>query len=146
VLKWIGGILAAVIGGSLLWMLTNKVFPDWFPAPPPPPQPNILGVECAANPWNVSPGGTSEITVKVLRNGEPLERAPVQISSGGGTFATGNPNIQGETYSGGVYHATWTAPDGSMTYRMSVTASSSRHSKEHRSARTTCQVTVGPER
>jgi hypothetical protein len=104
--KWIAGIAGAVITGTLLWVLTNVFFPQWFSHRTPPPEDKIR-VECSTNPATVSPGGVTEISVKVMLNDEPVEGAAVKLHIDGGRT--------GRTYSGGVYRTTWTAPSPSSS-------------------------------
>jgi hypothetical protein len=42
-----------------------------------------------------------------------LEGASVALSVGGGAFAGGGPSATGDTYSGGIFRATWIAPSPS---------------------------------
>jgi len=104
--KWIAGIVGAVITGAILWVLTDRYLPILFPdrSHPPPPPGDAIRVECTANPATVAPGGTTEISIKVTNGGEPVEGATVELPGGGGA---------GETYSGGIFRTTWTAPSPS---------------------------------
>ena len=110
--KWIAGIVGAIITGAVLWLLTNALFPRWLGHPPPPP-PEDIRVECSANPATVSPGGVTEIAVKITRGSEPLEGAAVELRAGGGSFSSGTTTTSGHTYSGGVFRAIWRAPSPS---------------------------------
>ena len=144
--KWIAGIIGAVITGTLLWVLTNVYFPQWFSHRPPPPEDKV-GVECSANPSTVSPGGVAEISVKVMRNGEPVEGAVVKMNVGGGSFGSGATSTSGRTYSGGVFRTTWTAPSpsaGGYVFPAEVDLEGIRTAKGelHGHYRTDCEILV----
>ena len=102
--KWFAGIAAAIVGGSALWFLTNALFPRLLQKKPAPPLPPDVRVECSPSPATVAPGGTSELTIKVTRNGIPVEGAAVFIDweSWG--------ESPGHTASGGIFRTLWTAP------------------------------------
>ena len=112
--KWLAGIFGTILAGGLLWVLTNTVFPRWFAKSPPLPG-NDVRVECTANPSTVAPGASTEVTVKVIRNGTPLEGAAVSLSVGGGLFTSNTTTATGTTYSGGVFRITWRAPSPSAS-------------------------------
>ena len=144
--KWIAGIVAAVIGGVVIWLITNAVFPRWFSPPPPPPEDNTY-VECTAHPATVSPGGLAEITVKVMRDNEPVEGAAVKLSLESGSFTSGTTTASGNTYSGGVFRTTWRAPSPSAAgyvFPAEVDLDGVRTAKGemHGHYRTNCQVLV----
>lgn len=107
--KWIAGIVGSVLVGALLWILTNRYLPHWFEEPPAVAD-SKLRVECSANPATVSPGQSTEITIKVMLNGEPLEGVEVKVAAGGGRFGSAGTETSGNTYSGGVFRTIWTAP------------------------------------
>jgi len=137
--KWLGGILATLIGGSLLWFLTNAVFPGLLQRNSPPTPPDIR-VECIPTPPTVAPGGTTELVIKVTRNGVPVEGAAV-------TFKQEKAASPLRTVSGGVLRSFWTAPNpASSGYVFPVYAdlsgvrTASGELEGH--ARTDCEVLV----
>jgi hypothetical protein len=103
--KWFAGILAALIGGTVLWFLTNAVFPRLLQKDPAP-VPAEIRVECIPSPPTVSPGGTTELTIKVTRNGVPVEGAAV-------IFKPEDAASPARTVSGGILRTIWTAPNPS---------------------------------
>lgn len=116
--KWLVGALGTIVIGSIMWLLTQLLFPNLFRSlipkqPVAPPQPKVVRVDCSANPATVRPGGSTEVEVTVTRGGEPLEGASVALTVGGGAFAGGGLSAGGDTYSGGIFRTTWTAPSPS---------------------------------
>ncbi len=115
---WVLGSLGTIAVGTVMWLLTELLFPNLFgslrPKPPiTPPAPKVVRVDCSANPPTVRPGGSTEVLVRVTRAGEPVEGASVALSVGGGRFGDGGREVTGSTYSGGVSRAIWTAPSPS---------------------------------
>lgn len=102
--KWFAGILAAIIGGSLLWFLTNRLCPSLFSDDPAPPAPPEIVVECTPSPSTIAPGASTELTIKVTRGGIPIQGAAVYFDAAQTTNAA-------TTGSGGTWRTTWTAPN-----------------------------------
>jgi hypothetical protein len=144
--KFIAGIAGAVIAGALLWLITNALFPQWFSTPTPLPVEKVR-VECSANPTKVSPGGVTEVTVKVMLGDEPVEGATVKLKAGGGMFNSGTTTTSGYTYSGGIFRTTWTAPlpsAGSYVFPADVDLKGVRTQKAELEGqfRTNCEILV----
>ncbi len=102
--KWLAGILAAVLGGSILWFLTNRLYPNLFRNDPPPAAPPACPVECTPSPATIAPGATTGLVIKVTRGGVPVEGAAVY-------FDAAKPEESARTGSGGIWRQTWTAPN-----------------------------------
>lgn len=125
---WIAGVLAAILSGVIIWALTTYG-PKYFERPPtPPPVDNSLHVKCSGIPTTVPPGGSSEITVSVLRQGLPVENATVKIEVGGGAFPASSlvTTAGGSTFSDGIVRTVWKAPmPAAATYEFRATADTS---------------------
>ena len=102
--KWFAGILATIVGGSLLWFLTNRLYPDHFRHDPPPAAPPEITVECVPSPSTIAPGASTELGIKVTRGGVPVQGAAVY-------FDAANPAESARTGSGGIWRQIWTAPN-----------------------------------
>jgi hypothetical protein len=114
--RWLAGIVATLLGGSVLWFLTNGVFPNVL-HDPPRPQPPSVGVECTPSPSTIHAGGSTELTIRVTYNDRPVEGAALRIS-------WESPPVEAYTLSDGIYRLTWTAPNPSAAgYVFPVTAS-----------------------
>jgi hypothetical protein len=116
--KWIAGIIAAIIGGVAIWALTT-LLPKHFETPPaPPPVDDRVVVSCTPNPSTVAPGGTSELTLKVTKGGQPVENAQLKMGQ----------EDWGATLSDGTERVPWKAPvNAAAAYVFRVTASLSEH-------------------
>ena len=144
--KWIAGILATILGGSLMWFLTNGVFPHWL-RKDQTPAPKAVTVACTPTPPSIQPGGTSEVLVTVTRGGQPLEGATVSLDIGGGHFSGGTTTATGTTYSGGMFRVAWTAPNpsaASYVFPADVSLDGLRTAEGELSGhyRTTCEILV----
>lgn len=137
--KWIAGVLGAVVTGAVVWLLTNAVFPRFLREESPPP-PDRIAVECSPEPHTVPPGGTTELTVKVTRNGAPVEGAAV-------IFRPEEATVPARTASGGILRVPWTAPNpaaSSYVFPVNVDLAGIRTSEGELqgTATTNCQVMV----
>lgn len=146
--KWIAGLIGTLMVGVLMWFLTERFFPEWFPARAPPAADKRVAVLCSAVPERVQPGGTTEVVLKVTRGGEPVEGASVSMKIGGGHFGSGKTSIFGNTYSGGVFRTLWTAPSpsaGGYVFNADVNLDGLRTDDGELSGqyRTTCHIVVG---
>jgi hypothetical protein len=103
--KWLAGVLATLVAGSVLWFLTDEVLPRAMRDAPVPTPPEVR-VECTPDPGTVPPGGTTELTVRVTLNGSPVEGAVVRLDR----EEAGLPTV-----SGGILRRTWTAPNPSAS-------------------------------
>ena len=137
--KWLAGIAAAIVGGSALWFLTNAIYPHLLHKDGGPPPPDIR-VECTPTPSTIAPGGATELTIKVTRNGIPIEGATVKVD-------WGNKAESQNTVSGGMLRVFWTAPNPSASgYVFPVEANlagvRTAEGELEGYARTNCQILV----
>lgn len=105
--KWLVGLVGAVITGSVLWFLTDALFPKLFHEEKAP-QPDEIRVECIPTPPTIAPGEVTELLVKVTRNGVPVEGAAVY-------FKREEAKDPARTVSGGIYRFPWRAPNPSAS-------------------------------
>ena len=147
--KWVAGILAAVIGGVLIWLLTDRLLPRWLDSSAGPVEPNYQ-VACYLNPPRISAGQRTEVLVKVTRDGVPLEGAVLEIGAGAGRFEQAGNIVTGVTSSGGTFRATWNPPPGArdLNYAFDVVlkdVSSYALAMKYRetSSHAECTVSVG---
>ena len=105
--KWLAGILGTVIAGALLWLLTDALFPRLLHKEAIPVADDVR-VECIPTPATIAPGETTELTVRVTRNGAPVEGAAVYFKP----EEAQNPI---RTVSGGMIRVPWKAPNPSAS-------------------------------
>ena len=122
--KWLGGIMATVITGLLLWWLTGPLSPfvhknttteqtkeNTTSSEPkegntpskkpeenkgndPVPQEKII-VEASPNPYTITAGDQSQINVLAYTsNRKPVENASVEVRAGGGFFSISNNYVE----------------------------------------------------
>jgi hypothetical protein len=138
--KWFAGIAATIVGGSVLWFLTNAFYPHLFGKNDGPTLPPDIRVECTPTPSTIAPGGTTELTIKVTRNGIPIEGAAVKVDWGA------KPGSQ-DTVSGGMLKVLWTAPNpsaGGYVFPVEANLAGVRTAQGELegSARTNCEILV----
>jgi hypothetical protein len=82
-----------------------------------------LSVQVSASPVAVNSGATSQVTVYVTYNGQPVANVAVNVSSGEGTFAA----TTGTTDNNGTCVFTFTAPDTSTEFSLAIMAKATKN-------------------